>query len=339
MSIATAITNFATELNNVYTAINNKETALVENTNSNNLSTNISNIILGIPYPTRVPTSKVKDGKLLDTDQLWDGHSYVDFEKHPSYMTYKMNTAGTDGSAYLVNNNISFSLSAYHVYLVAIHYRNHSDFPELRPGTYIYSTDDSANSYTKQTSFSAVGTNWAWVGGLFQPTVDCTCLISLFSRDVSLNAAFDIDSIIILDESSTFGTTADYTRYTSMMIENVLTPDFPIVRINPPTGTYATSTYYSSYSANFLNYNKAIIAVEGGTSTSYENIYFVLSSAPDGVTLGTQTSYNYAGTSAGTLYCCILEGVQEDITINLGFDAVNSTSDYVTCNITITTEE
>lgn len=342
MSISSEITNLTTMLTNVYTEIENKEVVISTNKNFDNLATNISNIKLGIPlFKTDELVSLIPDGDLRDIDQLWEGSDYVSLTKNPKGVTYTMLVAGEGSNVYLAQQNaLSFNLTSNHVYMIGMEFKNNVNYPDLVPGLYLMSTSDSANSYTKSFKLQAVSTStWGAAASLFVPSVDSTCTLAIFSVDNSLGATFDIKEVFLVDLTATFGNNADFTRYAAYLLDQIKPKSFPVVRINEPTGTYATSEYYSSYAANFLNYNKAFIVIEGGTSTAYENINFVLASAPSGISIGTQTAHTYASTTAGTAYICILDGVQNDITIDLSFDAINATSDYVTCNITITEGE
>lgn len=110
-------------------------------------------------------------------------------------------------------------------------------------------------------------------------------------------------------------------------------------------GTYATSTYYTS-AGSFLSVDKdtgrAFITIQGGTSTSYENIYFTASSLPSGVTLlkppGNTNGANFG--TAGTTQCyytAVLTGITGKINVAVTMSTRASTSyDAINCALTVT---
>jgi hypothetical protein len=105
------------------------------------------------------------------------------------------------------------------------------------------------------------------------------------------------------------------------------------------TGTYATATYITAASSRMAGNptsQEIIIAIKGGSSTSYENVIFSLTSAPSGVALVSSAGLWGASVPAGQYYCCILTGVTQNMNISCNMNAQNSTNDTVTCAITAT---
>lgn len=108
------------------------------------------------------------------------------------------------------------------------------------------------------------------------------------------------------------------------------------------SGTYATSTYYTA-SGSFLTVDKdtgrAFITIQGGTSTSYENIYFSAASLPSGVTMLTPPGDTNFGTngSAQRYYTAVLTGVTGKINVAVAMNTRAGTSyDAVQCALTVT---
>ena len=108
------------------------------------------------------------------------------------------------------------------------------------------------------------------------------------------------------------------------------------------SGTYATSTYYTA-AGSFLSVDKdtgrAFITIQGGTSTSYENIYFAATSLPSGVTLLTPPGNTNFGTggSAKCYYTAVLTGVTGKINVAVAMNTRAATSyDAVQCALTVT---
>lgn len=101
------------------------------------------------------------------------------------------------------------------------------------------------------------------------------------------------------------------------------------------TGSYTSATYQQGYWAAITQDGHLIITVKGGTSTSYESIYFTNASLPTRVGLLGQSYYSYSSMTAGQMYVAIYEGISKDVNITLNFNATNSSSDYVQCAVTI----
>lgn len=104
-------------------------------------------------------------------------------------------------------------------------------------------------------------------------------------------------------------------------------------------GTYASATYFTEAGCS-MGYNdkgEVFVIIQGGTSSSYENIVFYLGSAPQGVTLASTSPYGGVnGTPLQTHYGCKLQGVAQKVNIAINFDSVNSSYDYVRANMTVT---
>jgi hypothetical protein len=106
------------------------------------------------------------------------------------------------------------------------------------------------------------------------------------------------------------------------------------------SGTYANSTYYrvADCRMGFNTSGEVFITIRGGTSTSYENVYFTLVSIPigSGITLVGQGSYRYASETAGQYYTAILAGVTQKINVAINFSTRNGTYDWVRADMTVT---
>ena len=112
----------------------------------------------------------------------------------------------------------------------------------------------------------------------------------------------------------------------------------PLVKALTFSGTYATATYYRQENCGvfYAEDGRVVILMRGGTSTSYENLYYVLASAPAGVTLEGQSVYNNASATAGQYYVAVLSGITKNVNISIAMDAQDATSDWVRCSITVT---
>lgn len=102
------------------------------------------------------------------------------------------------------------------------------------------------------------------------------------------------------------------------------------------SGTYSTSTYILEARAFYEENGDVAIVIKSAKNTSYENMYFTLNSAPDGVTLDGISPYYYSSASSyGDTYVAILKGIEGMVDINIEMNSVNSSGDYVQCAITI----
>lgn len=101
------------------------------------------------------------------------------------------------------------------------------------------------------------------------------------------------------------------------------------------SGSYDSASYHGSYYAA-INDSTLLLIVQGGTSTSYESIYFAAGTVPSGVSLVGQSYYSYSSMTASMYYCAIFSGITSNVNIGLNFSAVNTSSDYTTCTVTIT---
>ena len=101
------------------------------------------------------------------------------------------------------------------------------------------------------------------------------------------------------------------------------------------TGSYNSTTYHGNCYGAIDSNGNLLLVVEGGTSTSYESIYFTVSSVPSGVSLVKQSYYSYASMSASMAYVAIFSGIKDSVDITLNFNSVNSSNDYTQCAVTI----
>lgn len=134
-----------------------------------------------------------------------------------------------------------------------------------------------------------------------------------------------------------FGKTGTYEGATG--ITRLISNDTSIT----PSGSYATSTYYNtSYGVKigYMASGDIILSMKGGTSTSYEYLNFVLGTAPSGVSLtwALDTSANYATGKPGIQYACVLSGITQKSSISITMGTRDSTYDYVTVTVNVTTD-
>jgi hypothetical protein len=102
------------------------------------------------------------------------------------------------------------------------------------------------------------------------------------------------------------------------------------------TGTYANSTYYTSANCYVgRNADLLFIIVRSGTTTSYENIYFVKTSAPAGVALVGQSYYSYASTPAQSYYISVWSGCSAHVNVSCSMETRNATPDTIQLDVTI----
>lgn len=103
------------------------------------------------------------------------------------------------------------------------------------------------------------------------------------------------------------------------------------------SGTYATSTYYSLAEYFFSEREgRVAIIMKGGTSTTYENLYFTLDNNTDlDITLEGISSYDDSGRTAGDYYVAILTGITSSVDITVDMSSRNSSYDYIICDIQI----
>lgn len=103
-------------------------------------------------------------------------------------------------------------------------------------------------------------------------------------------------------------------------------------------GSYASATYFteSGCRMGFNTNGEVIVVIQGGTSTSYENVIFTLASAPSGITLETGGTTFDTGDPAGNYFVGILKGVTKKINVSVNFAAVNATYDWVEARLTVT---
>lgn len=122
----------------------------------------------------------------------------------------------------------------------------------------------------------------------------------------------------------------------SEYVKRLITNDTAIT----PTGSYATSTYYNTTFGVKVSYapnGDIVVTMKGGTSTTYENLIYTLTTSISGVTLsnGVESAWSDA-VAAGHIYSCIISGLTVPATIQIAMGSRNSTYDTVTCAITLT---
>lgn len=105
------------------------------------------------------------------------------------------------------------------------------------------------------------------------------------------------------------------------------------------SGTYANSTYFTEAGCS-LGVDKSLgyayVTIQGGTSTSYENVYFTAASLPSRVSLLTYQQNFGTGGTASTHYTCVLTGITGKINVVVDFNNRNGTYDYVQAALTVT---
>lgn len=134
--------------------------------------------------------------------------------------------------------------------------------------------------------------------------------------------------------SDTFQTMANNIQSIETGVKRMVANDTSII----PTGTYATSTYYNTNFGVLISYapnGDVVLTMKGGTTTTYENLYYVLDSAPSGVTMEFVRNTG-ASSTAGRIYSCVLHNIQTLVNIAIVMNSRNSSNDYTRCNITIT---
>ena len=134
--------------------------------------------------------------------------------------------------------------------------------------------------------------------------------------------------------SDSYQTMANNIQSIETGIKRIVANDTSIV----PTGTYATSVYYNTSFGVLISYapnGDVVLTMKGGTTTTYENLYYVLDSAPDGVTMEFVRNTGTSSTS-GRIYSCVLSNIQTLVNIAIAMNNRNSSSDYTRCDITIT---
>lgn len=108
------------------------------------------------------------------------------------------------------------------------------------------------------------------------------------------------------------------------------------------SGTYATSTYYTAAGCSLAvdkQKGMAFITIQGGTSTTYENIYFAATSLPSGVTMLTPPGNTNFGTGGSTqrYYTAVLTGITGKINVAVSMNTRAGTNyDAAQCALTVT---
>ena len=134
--------------------------------------------------------------------------------------------------------------------------------------------------------------------------------------------------------SDTYQTMANNIQSIETGVKRMVANDTSIV----PTGKYATSTYYNTSFGVLISYasnGDVVLTMKGGTTTTYENLYYILDSAPDGVTMEFVRNTG-ASSTPGRIYSCVLSNIQTLVNIAIDMNGTNSSTDYTRCGITIT---
>ena len=134
--------------------------------------------------------------------------------------------------------------------------------------------------------------------------------------------------------SDTYQTMANNIQSIETGVKRMVANDTSIV----PTGTYANNTYYNTSFGVLISYapnGDVVLTMKGGTTTTYENLYYVLASAPDGVTMEFVRNTG-ASSTKGRIYSCVLHNIQTLVNIAIVMNSINSSGDYTQCKITIT---
>ena len=80
--------------------------------------------------------------------------------------------------------------------------------------------------------------------------------------------------------------------------------------------------------------------MQGGSTTSYEYLYFQLGTVPSGVTLANvfnpSASSSYVTGYPGIIYACVISGLTTTATMSIALNGRNATYDYTTVTINIT---
>lgn len=106
------------------------------------------------------------------------------------------------------------------------------------------------------------------------------------------------------------------------------------------SGTYITSTY--GYPADGIrdaitgSNGSIYIICQGHDTTSYENIFYLLASAPTGVSIEYQTAYRNTSTNKDGLYVCKIIGLTKPVSVSIAVNERSSGSDYYKYDITLT---
>lgn len=103
---------------------------------------------------------------------------------------------------------------------------------------------------------------------------------------------------------------------------------------------YNTATYYTEAGCSLAvdkQKGMAFVTIQGGTSTSYEKIYFTAASLPAGVTMQSYNEYFYGSTGNTKDYYTVgLTGITGKINVVVDFNYVNSSYDYTRAALTVT---
>ena len=106
------------------------------------------------------------------------------------------------------------------------------------------------------------------------------------------------------------------------------------------SGSYSSATYYTEAGCSLAvdkQKGMAFVTIQGGTSSSYENIYFTGHTLPTGVTA--LTTQDYGGSTSGSTqryYTQVLTGITGKINVAVDFSSRSSSYDYIQAALTVT---
>lgn len=106
------------------------------------------------------------------------------------------------------------------------------------------------------------------------------------------------------------------------------------------SGEYSGPSYLTAKNSRMAGNSltgEVILVLQGGQTSLYENIIFVIETAPAGVALfeTPQANWSYINPTQ-RLFCCVITGVYQKINVNCNMNARDSVNDTVTASLQIT---
>lgn len=156
----------------------------------------------------------------------------------------------------------------------------------------------------------------------------------LYENDILIH-----DYIPVLDND---GVPCLYDKITNTFAYNNGTGNFrypgggSIVNSITTSGTYDDAEHHGNIFGAIDQSGNLLLMVEGGTTSSYENIIFSTTSVPDGVALANYSFPNYTSNQVSRAHIAVFSGVTGSVNLALDFNSRNSTYDRVTCAVTMT---
>lgn len=198
-------------------------------------------------------------------------------------------------------------------------------------GSNTYSlTTKSAGTYYPMTSDQTISANRFLTGAQTFKGVTTT---NLTAANIKSGVTVEVG------DSSDSDRVASVTGTYEGVITRLITNDDDIT----PSGTYATSTYYNTSYGVKIGYmygGDIILSMQGGTTTSYEYLYFQLGTVPSGVTLANvfvpTGSSSYVTGYPGIIYACVISGLTSTATMSITINSRNGTYDCTVVTINIT---